>query len=222
MDVPSNPEPDGRQLAFPDLDEPSGPWRLEKDLWDRGFRLVAGVDEAGRGPLAGPVVAAAVILNREHQYPFVADSKTLKPRDRDLAFHLVMRRARSVGWAMANNHEIDQTNILAASLQAMARAVDTLDAPPDFVLVDGNCRAPLAMQQRTVVGGDGLSLSIGAASIVAKVVRDRIMIAYDQLYPQYGFASHKGYGTKKHLAALSEHGPCPIHRVSFKGVARPS
>jgi ribonuclease HII len=222
LDVPSDPEPDGRQLVFPDLDEPSDPWRLEKDLWERGFRLVAGVDEAGRGPLAGPVVAAAVILNPEYLYPFVADSKTLKPRDRDLAFHLVMRRALAVGWALADNNEIDQTNILAASLQAMARAVERLDSLPDYVLVDGNCRAPLKVQQRTVVGGDGLSLSIGAASIVAKVIRDRIMTVYDRHYPQYGFASHKGYGTRKHLEALAKHGACPIHRVSFKGVAGPS
>ena len=126
----SDPEPDGPQLLFPDLDEPSEPWRLEKDLWDRGFRLVAGVDEAGRGPLAGPVTASAVILDREYQYPFVADSKALKPRDRELAFHLIMRRAKAVGLGMADNVEIDRTNILAASLQAMARAVEMLDAPP--------------------------------------------------------------------------------------------
>lgn len=208
---------------FKELDEPVDPWAYESELDALGYRLVAGVDEAGRGPLAGPVVAAAAILDNGSDFTGVTDSKKLKPKQREDLFDLIMARSRAVGLGVAWPEEIDRVNILQASLAAMVRAVKNLHdgsepVGADYLLIDGTFQIDFPLRQRAVPHGDALSISIGAASIVAKVVRDRLMTAYEARYPHYGFASHKGYGTKKHLAALKEHGPCPIHRLTFKRV----
>jgi ribonuclease HII len=203
---------------FPDLGDSPGPWDIENSVRELGYDLIAGVDEAGRGPLAGPVVAAAVILDFELEYPGVDDSKKIKPEKRERIFHFILKKARAVSFGLCGPDEIDRLNILKASLEAMKKAVEGLSLQPDFVLVDGPVKAPLITPQRALPKGDSLSLSIGAASIVAKVIRDRMMVAYDSLYPGYGFAAHKGYGAKVHLEALKRLGPCPIHRRSFKRV----
>ncbi len=190
-----------------------------------GCRAVAGVDEAGRGPLAGPVVAAAVILPERFERSRIRDSKALSPAARERAYSLVVSRA--VGWAvgLATPSEIDRHNILRASLLSMRRAVEALSPRPDFLFVDGTYPVPpsdlpfwRALRQEPIVGGDGTCLSVMAASIVAKVSRDRSMAEYDRLYPGYGFAGHKGYPTREHLRAISRLGPCPIHRRTFRGV----
>ncbi|MEW6264718.1 MAG: ribonuclease HII [Thermodesulfobacteriota bacterium] len=206
-------------MLFPDLDVPAGPWSLEDSLRRQGFARVAGVDEAGRGPLAGPVVAAAVILDQDQDYPGVKDSKRLSPIERETAFWLLWKKSRAIGLGLVDQAEIDRTNILTAALRAMAQAAAQIVPSPDFLLVDGPFPAPLDLRQRPIPHGDGLILSIGAASIVAKVVRDRLMTAYDRLYPGYGFAGHKGYATPEHLQALVQNGPCPLHRRSFRPVA---
>lgn len=177
--------------------------------------LVAGVDEVGRGPLAGDVVAAAVILDIEQSIDGLADSKVLSAKRRDLLFHEIQVKALSVCVARANVREIDQINILQASLLAMQRAVDGLKVRPDKVLVDGNRLPKWDYVSEAVIGGDATVAAIAAASIIAKVTRDNEMIALDKRYPGYGFASHKGYPTKQHLAALASLGICPIHRNSF-------
>jgi len=184
----------------------------------RGFRTIAGVDEAGRGPLAGPVVAAAVILPAGLILPDVNDSKKLTAAMREELFELITREAISVGVGIGDHDLIDRINILQATLSAMSDAVNSLTPRPDFLLIDGISNVPLNIQQRTVKQGDSLSLSIAAASIIAKVTRDRMMNEYDALYPGYGFASHKGYGAASHLAAIAALGPSPIHRKSFSGV----
>ncbi len=186
--------------------------------WDQGFQMVAGADEAGRGPLAGPVVGAAVILSREDLIPGVGDSKSLSPDLRETLFDEILTRALAVGVGVCHTDDIEKLNILGASIQAMRWAIEGLRRPADFVLVDGNFPIPGFTSQRAVVKGDQLSASIGAASIVAKVVRDRMMAWYDVNYPGYNFASNKGYGTKEHRSALTRLGPCPIHRRAFKGV----
>jgi len=201
---------------FPDLDAPDPPGAFEARLRADGAGRVAGVDEAGRGPLAGPVVAAAVILDETEVYPGVGDSKQMDPASREKAFWLILRRARAVGLGLVGQAEIDRINILQASLKAMVLAVSRLNPAPDFLLIDGNMPIPADVPQRAVKQGDRLVLSIGAASVVAKVVRDRIMAAYGCRYPQYGFDSHKGYGTKAHIEALDRYGPCPLHRMSFR------
>ncbi len=181
---------------------------------------VAGVDEAGRGPLAGPVVAAAVVLDASLDWDGFNDSKQLSAAKRDAHYARVLAQARAFAWAVVGPRAIDRDNIRRATLTAMARAVSRLRLPPDLVLVDGNDTVPgLPCEQRWVIGGDGTCLSIAAASIVAKVVRDRIMTRLDRVWPQYGFAAHKGYGTPEHLAALRAHGPCPLHRLSYAPVA---
>lgn len=210
------------ELLFSDLDAPLAPFELENRLNSKGYQLVAGVDEAGRGPLAGPVVAAAVILDNRFAYQGVRDSKKLTSLGREKAYWLIMRQAKAIGFGLASHDEVERYNILNATFQAMSRAVTDLDVRPDFLLVDGTFPIPGHIPQKAVKRGDAKSLSIGAASIVAKVTRDRIMTAYHQQYPQYDFASHKGYGTKKHFQALKIHGPCPIHRRSFKGVCDPA
>jgi ribonuclease HII len=195
---------------------------MDPAAFDEHFRAsaspLAGVDEAGRGPLAGPVVAAAVILDPAADYPGVGDSKKLSARAREKAFDLIRERALAWAWAELPAAEVDRLNPLRAALLAMARAVEGLDPPPALVLADGNFAPATSMPARAVVRGDGLSLSIGAASIMAKVTRDRLMLEWHALYPQYGFDRHKGYGTAAHLAALRRHGPSPCHRLSFKGV----
>ena len=182
--------------------------------------LVAGVDEAGRGPLVGPVVAAAVILDPRKPIAGLADSKTLSPRKRERLFHEILAKALCCSVAQASAEEIDQINILQATLLAMQRAVAGLRLPPKLVLVDGNRLPLLPMQAQAIVKGDATVAEISAASIVAKVHRDQWCAEFHARYPEYGFARHKGYGTAEHLAALVAHGPCPEHRRSFAPVAK--
>jgi len=184
-----------------------------------GRATVAGVDEAGRGPLAGPVVAAAVVLDRERNWRGLDDSKKLTPDDRSELYARVLSGARAFGWSVIGPRRVDAMNIRRASLEAMRRAVLRLSLAPELVLVDGLDRIPgLSCEQQAVVDGDAKLLSVAAASIVAKVVRDRIMERLDQVWPAYGFGRHKGYGTPDHLEALERHGPCPLHRYSFAPV----
>ena len=182
--------------------------------------LVAGVDEAGRGPLVGPVVAAAVILDPRHPIAGLADSKTLSPAKRERLFHEIRAKALCCSVAQASAQEIDALNILQATLLAMQRAVAGLRLPPKLVLVDGNRLPVLPMRADAIVKGDSKVAAISAASIVAKVHRDQLCVALDALYPAYGFRKHKGYGTAEHLAALALHGPCPEHRISFRPLAQ--
>ena len=186
-------------------------------VWDVGG-LVAGVDEAGRGPLAGPVVAAAVILDERHAIQGLADSKKLTPRRREALFDEIRAKALCCSIAEASVHEIDELNILQATLLAMRRAVMGLRLPPKLVLVDGNRLPVLDVRSEAIVKGDDKVPAISAASILAKVSRDRWCLEYHLQFPQYGFDQHKGYGTADHLAALRLHGPCPQHRRSFKPV----
>jgi ribonuclease HII len=185
-----------------------------------GRTTVAGVDEAGRGPLAGPVVAAAVVLAPGVRWEGLNDSKQLDPETREALFVRVLNETRAFAWSVIGPRAIDRLNIRRASLTAMARAVARLAIRPDLVLVDGVDTIPgLACEQRAAIQGDGRLLSVAAASVVAKVVRDRIMACLDRVWPQYGFAHHKGYGTPEHLQALARLGPCPIHRFSFGPVS---
>lgn len=188
-------------------------------VWDTPG-LVAGVDEAGRGPLAGPVVAAAVILDDLHPIRGLADSKKLSPRKREQLFDEIRAKALCCSIAEASVEEIDRLNILQATMLAMRRAVQGLRLKPARVLVDGNRLPQLDMLAQAIVRGDALVPAISAASILAKVHRDRWCVQYDLQYPQYGFAGHKGYGTAVHMAALQAHGACPQHRKSFAPVAR--
>lgn len=184
----------------------------------QGYRTVAGIDEAGRGPLAGPVVAAAVILPEHFDLPGLNDSKQLSARQRDQLYPMIYAQALAIGIGVSRAGEIDQINILQATLKGMSRAVGRLSLPPDFLLVDGITPIPIAIEQKTLKKGDCRSLSIAAASVIAKVVRDRIMVAYDRLFPAYGFAGHKGYGSQKHRDAVAKFGPCVCHRRTFAGV----
>lgn len=187
--------------------------------WDTAG-LVAGVDEAGRGPLAGPVVAAAVILDQRQPIKGLADSKKLTALRREKLFDEIRAKALCCSIAQASVEEIDRLNILQATLLAMRRAVEGLRLKPNKVLVDGNRLPDIGLPAQAIVGGDALVPAISAASILAKVHRDRWCLELDQLYPQYGFAKHKGYGTAAHLAALQAHGPCAEHRISFRPVAQ--
>ncbi|KPL01311.1 MAG: hypothetical protein AMJ91_00045 [candidate division Zixibacteria bacterium SM23_73_3] len=190
---------------------------LESKLWKQGFRVVAGVDEVGRGPLAGPVVAACVVLPQNFLLPGANDSKKLTPKKREELFERILTDAQEVGIGIVGERTIDRMNILNASLRAMWKAVNKLKNPPEFILVDGNQKIPhLLLPQMPVVKGDSHSLSIAAASIVAKVTRDSIMLNYHRKYPEFCFAWHKGYATKVHVEALKTFGPCQIHRKSFK------
>lgn len=184
----------------------------------RGYRAVAGIDEAGRGPLAGPVVAAAVILPGHFELPGLNDSKQLSEAQRNRLFPMIRDQALAVGIGVSRADEIDRINILQATLRGMCRAVQRLSVQPDFLLVDGISPVPLGIEQKTLAKGDSRSLSIAAASVIAKVVRDRIMVAYDRLFPEYGFARHKGYGSQQHRDAVASYGPCICHRRSFAGV----
>ncbi len=197
----------------------AGLWALETEALVKGYRAIAGVDEAGRGPLAGPVVAAAVILPHAMAGSGIQDSKKLTPKKRQHLYRLIYQNARAVGVGIVDPVEIDRVNILNASLAAMAMAVSNLFPSPDFLLIDGQFGILSPAPQRPVVKGDALSASIAAASIVAKVSRDALMTRYDEEYPQFGFARHKGYPTRDHRDALARHGPCPIHRLSFHGAA---
>ncbi|HVY54936.1 MAG TPA: ribonuclease HII [Thermodesulfobacteriota bacterium] len=190
---------------------------LEKGLWAKG-KTPAGVDEAGRGPLAGPVVAAAVILPESFNIPGLDDSKKLTHSERVAVLECIVSSALAFAVGIVHHEEIDRINILRASLRAMEIAVGALGKKPDFLLVDGNQKTSLLIPQETVVKGDSRCCSIAAASIVAKVKRDQIMDEYHEIYPQYNFRSHKGYPTREHLEAIRRYGPCPIHRKSFRGV----
>ncbi len=191
---------------------------FENQAMLNGYKVIAGVDEAGRGPLAGPVVSAAVILPENFDVPGINDSKKLSEKKREALFPVIQKRAIAFGIGLADHKEIDQINILQASLLSMKRAVEALSVTPDYLLVDGKFNIACTIDQRSVIKGDALSLSIAAASILAKVTRDRIMADLDLQYPEYGFKRHKGYPTKAHKDAILTHGPCPVHRRSFKGV----
>ncbi len=195
-------------------------WAPEREQWNNGFSLLCGVDEAGAGPLAGPVYAAAVILPRELDIPGLNDSKKLTEKRREALYDIITARAEAYSVAFATAAEIDRLDILNARMLAMQRAIDGLSVKPDLCLIDGNrdhgSRCAVETPHITIVKGDGKSASIAAASILAKVSRDRyVSRELDALYPQYGFAKHKGYGTRLHYAALDEYGPCPAHRRSF-------
>lgn len=193
-------------------------WDIEKTLWAEG-RLVAGVDEAGRGPLAGPVVAAAVVFPLGCELSGLDDSKKLTAKRREEFLVAIQKRALSVCWAITHKDVIDRCGIARATYDSMVQALTGLSCRPDFVLIDGP-RLPsgLTIPARGIVDGDAKSCSIAAASIIAKVVRDRLMLRIHERYPQYGFDHHKGYATEAHLAALAQHGPCPCHRRSFAPV----
>ena len=188
---------------------------LESALHAEGCALICGVDEAGRGPLAGPVCAAAVILPPDAELPGLNDSKKLSEKKRELLFPLIQQQAVAWSVAFASVDEIEELNILRATFLAMNRAIAGLDPKPDLALIDGNQNREISMPSRTVVHGDARCACIAAASILAKVSRDRLMKELAAQYPQYGFEKHKGYGTVQHYAALREYGPCPIHRKSF-------
>jgi len=193
---------------------------LERRLWDRRLERIAGVDEVGRGCLAGPVVAAAVILREGCFFPGLDDSKKLSPEKRGQLATRIIAEALAIGLGVVEAGEIDRTDILQASLKAMRLALASLGQEPQHVLVDGSHKPGSPFPETAVVAGDSRSLSIAAASVVAKVHRDRLMAEWDGRYPQYGFAGHKGYGSPEHLEALAAHGPCPLHRRSFAPVAR--
>ena len=190
-------------------------WELENEIYAEGFSLICGVDEAGRGPLAGPVYAAAVILPRDAVIDGLNDSKKLTEKKRDALFDVITERALTYGIASASVEEIEEFNILNATFLAMNRAVAKLDPAPELALIDGNRNTGIAMPSRCSVQGDSRCADIAAASILAKVSRDRYMLNLAEKYPQYHFEQHKGYGTKLHYEALREYGPSPEHRPSF-------
>lgn len=191
---------------------------FEKQVRSAGYHSIAGVDEAGRGPLAGPVVAAAVILPEGLLLPGVNDSKKLSGANRERLFDIIMQQALSVGTGFGSHELVDRINILQATRHAMLEAVSKLTPQPDYILIDGITTIASLLPQKTIKKGDSLSLSIAAASIIAKVTRDRLMVEMDAQYPGYGFAGHKGYGSASHLEAIRRFGPCPIHRLTFGGV----
>ena len=190
-------------------------WAIENACFEEGFRVVCGVDEAGRGPLAGPVCAAAVILPPHLEIPGLNDSKKLTDKRRRELYPIIKEQAVAYGIGFASHEEIDEINILQATYLAMERALAQLVVKPDLALIDGNRAKDFGLPVKTVVHGDSLSASIAAASVLAKVTRDDLMLQQDELYPQYGFAIHKGYGTKAHYEALRTYGPSPVHRMTF-------
>ena len=188
---------------------------IEEGLYSKGIKLVCGVDEAGRGPLCGPVVAAAVILKPDSKIEGVNDSKKLSEKKREQVYESIMENALAVGVGMSDVDVIESVNILNATKLAMKEAISKLKVQPEYVLIDGNQMIDITIPGETVVHGDAISESIAAASIVAKVTRDRMLIEWDKEYPEYGFAKHKGYGTKAHVEAIGKYGLTPIHRPSF-------
>ena len=190
-------------------------WAIENARYSEKIRVICGVDEAGRGPLAGPVFAAAVILPRDLAIAGLNDSKKLTEKKRDELFDIITAQALAYGIGSASEKEIDEINILQATFLAMRRAIEAMPVRPDLALIDGNRDSEFGVPSETVIKGDSLSANIAAASILAKVTRDRVMERYAAEYPQYGFEIHKGYGTKRHYEALREFGPCDIHRQSF-------
>jgi ribonuclease HII len=183
-----------------------------------GYRRIAGIDEAGRGPLAGPVVAAAVVLPVRCRLSGIDDSKQLSEGERARLYAAILEHAVGVGIGSADVGEIDRLNILEATKLAMRRAIDQLAPPPDYLLIDAVTLPGIGIPERPIIKGDSLSLSIAAASIIAKVTRDRLMAEYHDMFPEYDFLSHKGYGTREHLQRLARHGPCSIHRRTFTPV----
>lgn len=194
------------------------PLFFESTMRERGYNYIAGVDEVGRGPLAGPVVAAAVIMPEGVTIPGVKDSKKMTEKAREAAFSVIYETSTAIGVGVVSSSAIDKSNILIASLDAMKLAVLSLDPAPEFLLVDGIHKIPVTIPQECIIKGDQRSHSISAASVIAKVYRDRIMYSYDTMFPEYGFIQNKGYGTAEHLKAIREHGACTIHRSTFRGV----
>lgn len=190
-------------------------WEIEQGYFDSGVKIICGVDEAGRGPLAGPVCAAAVILPPNADIPGLNDSKKLSDKRRRELYPVIMEQAVAYGIGFADHNEIDEINILQATFLAMERAISQLTVKPELALIDGNREKDFGIPVKTVIHGDSLSASIAAASILAKVTRDDLMLKMAEEHPQYGFDVHKGYGTKAHYQALSEYGPSPIHRRTF-------
>ncbi len=190
-------------------------WSFENSVYDEGYSLVCGVDEAGRGPLAGPVCAAAVILPKGLIIPGLDDSKKISEKKRDELFEIIKEKALAYGIAFASVEEIEEHNILAATFIAMNRAISQLNPKPDIALIDGNRTKGIQIESRCVVKGDSKCADIAAASILAKVTRDRYMLEMAEKFPQYCFEKHKGYGTKLHYETIREYGPCEIHRLSF-------
>ena len=190
-------------------------WELENELYDQGYSLLCGVDEAGRGPLAGPVCAAAVILPAGLEIPGLNDSKKLSEKQREALFEPIKAAAKAYGIAFASVEEIENLNILNATFLAMNRAISQLSPQPELALIDGNRNTGITVPSRCIVKGDSRCADIAAASVLAKVSRDRYMLEMAEKYPEYGFERHKGYGTKLHYEAIRQYGPCPIHRLSF-------
>ena len=190
-------------------------WEIENSLYAEGYKAICGVDEAGRGPLAGPVCAAAVLLPKGLELPGLNDSKKLTDKKRRELFPIIKEQAIAYGIGFASHEEIDEINILQATYLAMERALQQLEGKADFAIIDGNRAKDFGIPVRTVIKGDSLSASIAAASILAKVTRDDLMLEMAEKYPEYGFEVHKGYGTKAHYEALRAHGHSPIHRMSF-------
>lgn len=190
-------------------------WEIEHGFFDQGIEVICGVDEAGRGPLAGPVCAAAVILPKDLVIPGLNDSKKLTDKKRRELYPVIKEMAVAYGIGFASEQEIDEINILQATFLAMRRAMDQLTVRPELALIDGNRETDFGLPVKTVVKGDSLSASIAAASVLAKVTRDDMMVEMAEKYPQYGFEIHKGYGTKAHYSALTQFGPSPIHRMTF-------
>jgi ribonuclease HII len=209
--------PDGMLMLFPFL--PTQPMDyFEKMYYRRGYHRIAGVDEVGRGPLAGPVVAAAVVLPRDGIQEKLFDSKKIPSKKREQLYKTIFAEAEGIGIGIIGQEEIDHLNILEATLKAMAVAIGNLSTPPDFILIDGAQGLRLPIPQKPIRKGDQLCNSIAAASIIAKVTRDRLMLECHQKYPQYNFARHKGYGTKEHQRAIEKFGVCELHRKTFRGV----
>ncbi len=204
-------------MLFPSLPKQPKDY-FERMYYRRGYQRIAGIDEVGRGPLAGPVVAAAVILPHEGIGEELFDSKQVPPEKREVLHELILSKALGVGIGSVGQEEIDSVNILQATFQAMILAVRNLPLVPDFILIDGDKGLSLSIPQKPIRKGDQLSNSISAASIVAKVTRDRIMTEYHEKYPQYNFAKHKGYGTREHRKAIEQFGICQLHRKTFRGV----
>lgn len=188
---------------------------IENSLYDRGYEKIAGIDEAGRGPLCGSVVAACVILKKDTVIEGINDSKKLSEKKRELLYDEIMNKALAVGIGQADMSVIEDVNILNATKTAMLDALNNICIKPDYVLIDGNQKIDIDISNETVISGDALSISIAAASIIAKVTRDKMLYQADKLYPEYNFAKNKGYGTKAHIQAIAEYGLTPIHRESF-------
>jgi ribonuclease HII len=191
---------------------------IENVLWAQGIGSIAGVDEAGRGPLAGPVVAASVVFPRDLMIDGVNDSKKVTENRREKLYDVIRSQALAVGVGIVSHEVIDRINILQATILAMHKAIEDMKKTPDFIIVDGNSFRHETIRFETVIGGDAKSFTIAAASIIAKVTRDRMMRAFDLQYPEYGFAQHKGYGTKQHLDAIRKFGLCEIHRKTFRSI----